>query len=536
MRNKNIIVLAQTRLNSLSLRLIKVNEGLVVLFLKVVLHLMNKLRTARLLMVATVLLIIAFQAYWLRKLYQEENSNFKKSTDLIFRESMYRLQTQRLGGDSLTFKGLPPDNLFMTDLITTVREIGKENIDTTKSSINISVKTSAEKRGHDSDLSIRRDTMIYVNSHREDLPPMQAVKFLENNKKLNDTIPVKRIDSMYTALLAKEGIHVSFRIVKTNAVANVSVKDNDEKVFMVKIDKEPSKNFSTKKVPVGLLSSTFYSAEFGDVTFYILKKISLQLFLSLFLIGLTILSFVFIYRSLLAQKRLTEIKNEFIGNITHELKTPISTVSVAIEAMKNFDALQNPARTQEYLGIAAQELNRLSLLVDKVLRLSMFETQQVELKYEWFDIKQLFEEVISSMQLQFQKTGARVELNSTGDDFMIMADRMHIVSVVYNLLDNALKYSKANPKVEIDIEATGAEMIFSVKDNGIGIPASYKEKIFDKFFRVPHGDKHNVKGYGLGLSYVAHIIAEHKGSVIAESEEGKGTTFIIKLPKENAGS
>jgi two-component system phosphate regulon sensor histidine kinase PhoR len=208
---------------------------------------------------------------------------------------------------------------------------------------------------------------------------------------------------------------------------------------------------------------------------------------------------------------------------------------VAIEAMKNFDALQSPERTKEYLGIAGNELNRLSLLVDKVLRLSMFETQQVELKYEWFDIRSLVKEIVDSMQLQSEKTGAAVKLNFTGDDFSLMADRMHITSVVYNLLDNALKYSHGKPEIEISVESKDNEILLAVKDNGIGIPVSYKEKIFDKFFRVPHDDKHNVKGYGLGLSYVAHIIAGHKGSVRVESGEGKGTTFMIKLPKENDG-
>lgn len=506
---------------------------------------MNKLRTARLLMAATVLLIIASQAYWLRKLYQEEGGSFKKSTDIIFRESMYRLQTQRFAGDSMFLKGFPGENLFMTDLVTTVQRVGIERSDSAKNDLTISVKTTDETGGSGSHLSEKNDTVMYVNTHGAGMPPIQVARFLGKNKMLNDTIPVKRIDSMYAALLAKEGIMVDFQIKKSNALQNVDLSDSNKKIFTVKIDERASKNFSTKKVPVGFLSPVFYSAEFGDVSFYILKKISLQLFLSLFLIGLTILSFVFIYRNLLAQKRLTEIKNEFIGNITHELKTPIATVSVAIEAMKNFDALQNPERTQEYLGIAGQELNRLSLLVDKVLRLSMFETQQVELKYEWFDVKKLLEEVINSMQLQFQKFGAKVKLGSGGEDFMMMADRMHITSVVYNLLDNAIKYSQNDPEVDIHIESASSEITLTVKDNGIGIPASYKEKIFDKFFRVPHGDKHNVKGYGLGLSYTAHIIAEHKGSIKLESEEarpddpigrGKGTTFIIKLPKENAGS
>jgi len=491
---------------------------------------MNKLNTARLLMAATILLVVAFQFYWIKKLYREEDNNFKKSADIIFREAMYRLQAERFTGDTMIFKGMPGDNLFMTDVISSIKQVRTK--DSVQQKLVISMSTEEEKMSPAiiNTLKKQKDTVIYVDTKEGGVPPPHIERFLEHNKTINDSIPVKRIDSLYTALLAKEGIDVPYRIIKI-----ATPKRDSGMQFTVSIDK-PGKVFATKRVPVGFLSPVFYKAEFDNTSAYVLKKMSPQLLLSLLLIALTAVSFIFIYRNLLAQKRLTEIKNEFIGNITHELKTPIATVSVAIEAMKNFDALQNPARTKEYLAIAGQELNRLSLLVDKVLRLSMFETQQVELKYEWFDMKSLVQEVSGSMQLQFEKFGAVVKLNFQGEDFSLMADRMHITSVVYNLLDNTLKYSKTNPEIEINIVAAKNEMVLTVKDNGIGIPASYKEKIFDKFFRVPHGNKHNVKGYGLGLSYVAHIIAEHKGSVTADSEEGTGTTFIIKLPKENAGS
>jgi two-component system phosphate regulon sensor histidine kinase PhoR len=498
---------------------------------------MNKLRTARVLMIATMVVIVAFQAYWIRKLFAEEKENFKKSTDIIFKESMYRLQAERFAGDStMMYRALPADNLFMKDVMSTVQKVQVLKDSSTAPRVMISMSTNSEMRGFAGDSGIARiksDTTLFVNG-KEKGKPIAIERLLRHNQTLNDTIPVKRIDSLYTAMLAKEGINVSYNIVRIDPTIT---KDSGMKQFTIRID-EPAKAFTTKRVPVGFLSPTFYRAEFATPTMFLMKKISLPILLSVLMIALTTLSFIFIYRNLVAQKRLTAIKNEFIGNITHELKTPISTVSVAIEAMKNFNALQSPERTQEYLGIASLELNRLSLLVDKVLRLSMFETQQVELKYEWFDLKELVEEVIASMQLQFEKHGADVKLHSQSDDFSIsiMADRMHITSVVYNLLDNALKYSKEKPQIDIGIEAKANQIILQVKDNGIGIPASYKDKVFDKFFRVPHGDKHNIKGYGLGLSYVAHIIAQHKGTVNIESEEGKGTTFIIKLPKENAGS
>ena len=496
---------------------------------------MNKLRTARILMAATILLIIGFQVYWMRKLYREEITGFKKSTDIIFRDAMYRLQAQRFSGDTLALRGGLEDNLFMADFISSVEKI--KGGDSLKQRLVISMDTHSEKMVSPEERVAgkkEKDTVVYVSTKKGDIPSPQLAEALIKNRNLSDSIPVKTVDSMYRALLLKEGVSVNFTIIKTNPTL-IATDSGGKNRFTIKLE-EPMGAFSTKRVPVGLMKPVFYRAEFSDPGFYVFKKMSMQLLLSVLLIALTVLSFVFIYRNLLAQKRLTDIKNEFIGNITHELKTPIATVSVAIEAMKNFNALQNPERTQEYLGIAGLELNRLSLLVDKVLRLSMFEKQQLEMKFEWFDLKELVKEVTASMQLQFEKTGAAVKLDFTGDDFSLMADRMHISSVVYNLLDNALKYSTANPQIEISVEAGENEMLLKVKDNGIGIPAAYKEKIFDKFFRVPHGDKHNVKGYGLGLSYVAHIIAEHKGSITVDSGEEKGTTFVIKLPKENGRS
>jgi two-component system phosphate regulon sensor histidine kinase PhoR len=497
---------------------------------------MNKLRTARLLMTATIILIAAFQAYWMYRLFQEERSNFRKTADVVFRETLYRLQAERFTGDTLVFKGLPGDNIFMSDVISSVQK-NRVQKDSGKPRLVISMNTSASVSTPEAEQykrSLKKDTVIYVDTKVNGKTPEHIRDFLLRNKTINDSIPGSRVDSLYQVLLAKEGIDVDYKIEKTTAKIDTSV--NRVQVKISSHQQGIKGAFITRDVPVGFMSPILYRAEFSNDSWYVLRKISLQIGLSVLLVLLAMASFIFIYRNLLTQKRLTEIKNEFIGNITHELKTPISTVSVAIEAMKNFNALQNPERTQEYLGIAGQELNRLSLLVDKVLRLSMFETQQVELKYEWFDLEELVEEVMRSMQLQFEKFRASVQFNRDGNNFSIMADRMHITSVVYNLLDNALKYSKNNPSVEVSLTEKEQALQLVIRDNGIGIPAAYVDKVFDKFFRVPHGDRHNVKGYGLGLSYVAHIIAEHKGTVTVQSEEGKGTTFNIILPKEHAGS
>jgi len=244
----------------------------------------------------------------------------------------------------------------------------------------------------------------------------------------------------------------------------------------------------------------------------------------------TTVVFIFLYRNLAQQRRLAEMKNDFISNITHELKTPIATVSVAVEALRNFGGLQKPERTKEYLDISAGELQRLGLLVDKVLKLSMFEKDEISLQKESFDLLDLITEVMTSMKLQFENQHAVTSLASSGDNFVIDADRVHITSVIYNLLDNALKYTKADPRIDVELIRKDEYFELRVKDNGIGISAENQRKVFDQFFRVPTGDRHNVKGYGLGLSYINHIVKQHHGLIEVESAPGKGSTFIVKLP------
>jgi two-component system phosphate regulon sensor histidine kinase PhoR len=206
-------------------------------------------------------------------------------------------------------------------------------------------------------------------------------------------------------------------------------------------------------------------------------------------------------------------------------------VGVAIEALKNFNAIHDPQKTKEYLDISSNELQRLGLLVDKVLKLSMFEKREIELNKENFDIRELAGEVLDTMKLQFEKNNAAINFTTAGNDFTINADKLHITSVIYNLLDNALKYRNEDPVINVHLSVQQNNIELAVSDNGIGIAPEYQSKIFDKFFRVPTENKHVVKGYGLGLSYVSHVIAQHHGSIHVESEINKGSTFICLIPK-----
>lgn len=201
---------------------------------------------------------------------------------------------------------------------------------------------------------------------------------------MQDSLRISEIDSAYSKALKEEKLNIPFTIIETDSAD---------------VDDEPAFN----EVTVGLANPVTYKLQLGNTFPYLLKQITQPILFSILLLGITILSFVLLYRNLLKQQRLAALKNEFISNITHELKTPIATVGVAIEALKNFNAIQDPQRTKEYLDISSNELQRLSLLVDKVLKLSMFEKKEVELKYETFNLDEVVNEVVDSLKLQLEK-------------------------------------------------------------------------------------------------------------------------------------
>jgi two-component system phosphate regulon sensor histidine kinase PhoR len=337
----------------------------------------------------------------------------------------------------------------------------------------------------------------------------RLISLLYGVDSLQDSLRIKDITTAYSKKLAEEKIKIPYSIDR--------IEGEPE---------EPEFNSFT----MGMTNPITYKLKAGNTFPYLIKKITLPILFSIILIGITILSFVLLYRNMLKQQRLAELKNEFISNITHELKTPIATVGVAIEALKNFNAINDQRRTKEYLDISSNELQRLGFLVDKVLKLSMFEKKAVDLKYEMINMRELVNEVVDSLRLQFEKHGAEVSVEQHGN-LMVNADRLHLLSVVFNLLDNALKYSNEKPEIKISLDEKDNAVEMRVSDNGIGIPTAYREKVFEKFFRVPQGNVHNAKGYGLGLSYAAEVIRKHNGSIEVSENENNGTVFTIRIPK-----
>ena len=465
----------------------------------------GKLRLSAILMIFAIIGIGVFQGYWLKKLYSEEWAALQKETNIAFRDAVYKLQWQRFRSDTV-FSGHSSISLFLIDMPDSIRD---ELPDQDRADKPRMMALSLKKRGpEDSNLAI--------------LPSPAGLP-----QGMSDTagtsLPVSLIDSTFRRELDKSQITVPFTIQSFQA-------KNMDSLRRLTYDSVPADQIRTSIAYFGLSKAYGYQAAFSNPTSYLLGRMKLPISMAFLLLAFITAAFVFLYFNLRQQQRLAITRDEFIGNMTHELKTPIATVQVAVEALRHFNALDDPQKTKEYLDISAIELQRLSMLVDKVLKLSLFENRAIELNRHTIDLHQLAAEVIAGMKLQFEKTGAVVQLTAAGNNFPVSADRMHMASALSNLLDNALKYSPSRPVITVHLSRQEDLITMAVSDNGIGIPAAYIGRVFEKFFRVPSGDHHNIKGYGLGLSYVQHIVTRHNGSISVQSKEGKGSTFTINLP------
>lgn len=276
-----------------------------------------------------------------------------------------------------------------------------------------------------------------------------------------------------------------------------------------------------------LLFIIFSNAHYDQMM--ILRSLGWMIIGSIIFTIIIISAFGLTIQAMLNQKKISEIKSDFINNMTHELKTPIATVSAAVEAMQNFNALNDTRKTQNYLSISKQELSRLSDLVEKVLQIAAEEKEEIELFKEPTALGELIETMLNNYEMVSSKEVKFTFDNQVGDR-RVMVDRTHLANAVSNLVDNAIKYSGDAVDIRLNARLDKGFLELRVIDNGIGIPRNYQENVFDKFFRVPTGNLHKVKGFGLGLSYVKKVVEMHGGTILLQSDIGKGSEFIIRIP------
>ena len=260
----------------------------------------------------------------------------------------------------------------------------------------------------------------------------------------------------------------------------------------------------------------------------VLRQMSGILTTSFVILIVLAFSFWFLIRTILKQKTLEEMKSDFTNNITHELKTPIAVAYAANDALLNFNQAEEKAQRDKYLRICQEQLQRLSGLVEQILSMSMERRRTFRLHPEEFAIRDILETLIEQHKLKAESS-VHISVDIEPEDLSVLADRTHFSNIISNLIDNAVKYSKEEAELSISCRQTGGTVTVSVTDRGIGIPLDKQKHIFDKFYRVPTGNLHNIKGYGLGLFYVKSMVEKHGGTITVKSEPDKGSTFTITL-------
>lgn len=550
----------------------------------------KQIRISLLLMILTMLLVALGQGYWLLRLYDNEFDNLKKGMDVQFRNSFYQLQRTRFLNDSVLFSEITDtiytekeqqkplriplkkqnknlvleiNGKFIPDS-NDIKQINKINPENSASIrmvkqadqftlppelIEMMIIRSEElnedgdmKKDSSEDMNNLRLKAIGINDSTSgknsvfiDLPVgkkttpekvksgtsrrIPIIRMISNNKTLNDSIPISDIKKFFDATLQQQ---LTYKVIRQQWKRGEDPKKDKAK--------DTLNGFITSEQISGIKNPFSYQILFPETRKYIIKQMMGQIAGSLLMILVLMTAFSFIYHTINRQRRLADMKNEFISNITHELKTPIATVHVALEALQNFNAIDDPKKSKEYLDISVSELTRLELLVDKVLKRSMLEKDAIKMDATTIDLHQLVEKVILTMKVQFEKWNATLNITTVGENFSILADRLHMTSVIYNLLENAIKYSDGKPEIDIWLTEMDNSIRLDISDKGIGIPKAYQDKIFEPFFRVPHQDRHDAKGHGLGLSYVAQIIKLHHGTITISNAAVKGTVFTIDLP------
>ncbi len=263
---------------------------------------------------------------------------------------------------------------------------------------------------------------------------------------------------------------------------------------------------------------------------FILSSISKILVLSVFFIVIIILAFVTALYQLIRQKQISEIKTDFINNMTHEFKTPIATINLALDAIKNPKIINDKEKVERYVKMIRDENKRMHTQVENVLRISKLEKNQLDVSKEVVDMHDIIEEAITHVELLVKDRGGFIDLKLEASLTEVSGNEFHLNNIIVNMLDNGIKYSEGAPKITVITENTEKHIVIMIKDKGIGMNHNVQKNIFKKFYREETGNIHNVKGHGLGLSYVKKIVEIHQGEVHVESEKGIGSTFIVKLP------
>uniref|UniRef100_UPI003FF060B2 sensor histidine kinase n=1 Tax=Prevotella sp. TaxID=59823 RepID=UPI003FF060B2 len=347
-----------------------------------------------------------------------------------------------------------------------------------------------------------------------------------SDKPLKERVNFKILDQDIKAELINNGVNIHYHFIVTTQdgrevyrCPDYSDEGSEFTYTQVLFRNDPSSKMGVVKV------------HFPDINSYIFSSIKFMIpsvFFTLILLVTFIITLVLVFR----QKRYNEIKNDFVNNMTHELKTPIASISLATQMLNDDSVTKSEKMRKHLVGVITDETKRLRFLVEKVLQMSMFDRKKSSFKKKHLDLNEMVESIANSFSLRVEHTGGKINVDIGAVDSDIYVDEVNFQNVIFNLMDNAVKYRKTDEPVDIYLKTWNDDkwLYLSVHDTGKGIKKDDLKKIFEKFYRVGTGNVHDVKGFGLGLAYVKKVVDLHDGEIKVDSEYGKGSTFTIKLP------
>lgn len=347
-----------------------------------------------------------------------------------------------------------------------------------------------------------------------------------SDKPLKERVNFKILDQDIKAELINNGVNIHYHFIVTTQdgrevyrCPDYSDEGSEFTYTQVLFRNDPSSKMGVVKV------------HFPDINSYIFSSIKFMIpsvFFTLILLVTFIITLVIVFR----QKRYNEIKNDFVNNMTHELKTPIASISLATQMLNDDSVTKSEKMRKHLVGVITDETKRLRFLVEKVLQMSMFDRKKSSFKKKHLDLNEMVESIANSFSLRVEHTGGKINVDIGAVDSDIYVDEVNFQNVIFNLMDNAVKYRKTDEPVDIYLKTWNDDkwLYLSVHDTGKGIKKDDLKKIFEKFYRVGTGNVHDVKGFGLGLAYVKKVVDLHDGEIKVDSEYGKGSTFTIKLP------
>lgn len=364
-----------------------------------------------------------------------------------------------------------------------------------------------------------------------------------NNDSSNIYEPVKQISSNYYLASTNDTLHPyllenllksAFQDRNLNNDFEYVVYDcfTDSIVFGNYVDLEAEAKslvYRTSNRDKWNKTSHYFGVYFPGKELYLINEMGIWVVSTIFLL-LVVIFFSYTIWVILQQKKLSEIRTDFINNMTHELKTPISTILLSTEVLSNPAIAKNPKRLANYSKIIKEESERLKTQVDKVLQMASLDKKRVELDRKKVDLHKVIKKTVSGFELILDANEAEIYLDLKASNAIVLGDEMHLTNIMFNLIDNAIKYSTEKARIQISTENHKNGLNLRVIDNGIGMSREEQKHVFEKFYRVPTGDKHDVKGFGIGLNYVFKLVKQHHGKIQLKSETGKGSTFKLFFP------